>query len=275
MAVEQLQDQDATESLDKLGRAINSLLLDEVKAIQLTGQVARPLLLFNLCALLETVALPVVRQGLRDLRQSAEPMEAALRDQGENLYSRLLLAHSVNQAKTPDDEQFWLGLLNDPDPLKVAGGVVGIREFGFETAMKHLPLIEKKHWEHREVLGEFSGEIMLLVDTYADRQWPDCPNRFIRRPRITDSGVDRGLRRSPLHARGRRIAPGGGQFGAGVRRRGQRRPTGGVRGLDSSANQGAGQRTLAGQFNAGDRRAGPRRVPPDLRRRSTLVAGPG
>ena len=101
VAVEQLQDADAAASLDKLGRAINSLLLDEVKAIQLTGCVARPLLLFSVCALLETVALPVVSQGLRDLRQSAEPLAAALRDQGENLYSRLLLAHSVNQAKRP------------------------------------------------------------------------------------------------------------------------------------------------------------------------------
>ncbi len=178
VAVEQLQDADAAASLDKLGRAINSLLLDEVKAIQLTGRVDHPLLLFNVCALLETVALPVVSQGLRDLRQSAEPLAAALRDQGENLYSRLLLAHSVNQDKTSDDEQFWLGLLNDPDPRKVAGGVVGIRECGFETAMKHLPLVEKKHWEHREVLGEFSGEIMLLVDTYADRQWPECAEPF-------------------------------------------------------------------------------------------------
>jgi hypothetical protein len=178
VAVEQLQDENATDSLDKLGRAINSLLLDEVKAIQLTGDVARPLLLFNLCALLETVALPIVHQGLRDLRQLAEPLAAALRDQGENLYSLLLLAHSVNQAKTPDDEQFWLGLLNDPDPFKVAGGVVGIREFGFESAMKHLALVEKKHWEHRQVLGEFSGEIMLLVDTYADRQWPECAEPF-------------------------------------------------------------------------------------------------
>jgi hypothetical protein len=178
VAVEQLQDEDAAASLDKLGRAINSLLLDEVKAIQLTGRMARPLLLFNVCALLETVALPVVSQGLRDLRQSAEPLAAALREQGENVYSRLLLAHSVNQAKTSDDEQFWLGLLSDPDPLKVAGGVVGIRECGFETAMKYLPLVEKKHWEHREVLGEFSGEIMLLVDTYADRHWPECAEPF-------------------------------------------------------------------------------------------------
>jgi len=162
----------ASPLLEKLAGAINSLLLDEASHLEKAGDAGRPLLLFNLAALLETVELGGVQPGLLALRRFEEPLRQALAGQRADLYTQYLLGYAVNQGR-PVDEGFWLGLLLRDDPALVTAGIVGLRHSGWENACVHLAAIRDAYGRHPEI-GGFAEEIMLLVDTYPEANWPDC-----------------------------------------------------------------------------------------------------
>jgi hypothetical protein len=171
-AIQALAEQ-ASSLLEKIAGAINSLLLEEAIHLERSsGGVGRPLLLFNLMALLETVDLGGVQPGLFALRRFEEPLRQALADQGADLYTQYLLGYAVNQGR-PVDEDFWLRLLRRDDPALVTAGIVGLRHSGWEKACIHLAAIRAAYARQPEI-GDFAEEIMLLVDTYPEANWPDC-----------------------------------------------------------------------------------------------------
>jgi hypothetical protein len=153
-----------------LTEAIQVPLLAEASHLAESGQVRRPLLLYNLFSLLEAVRLPGVIDSLRVLRKFEKPLAAALVGNHDDLYAQLLIAHAVNQRGAPEDLRFWLGLLDHECIDYVSAGVVGLRESGHFNALCHLTKIKEAHRQHPE-LGSFDDEIMLLLDTYPDVNW--------------------------------------------------------------------------------------------------------
>ncbi len=79
----------------------------------------------------------------------------------------------MNQDCSQADVEFWRQLLESDDVALVNAGVAGLRESGWENACFYLPAIEEAYRQHPD-LGDFSEEIMLLVDTYPSAPWPDC-----------------------------------------------------------------------------------------------------
>ena len=164
-------------SLGKIGRSLWLLLSQENGALAHSTRVARPFLLFNLCELLQTVKVPPTEELLRALRRFKGPLVEALSQRAENLYARLLMANAVNQDARAD-LPFWLEMLNSGDLIEVNAGIIGLRESGVEHACHYLPQVEQAYRRHPE-LGSFEDEVMLLIDTYPTRNWPDCAAEFI------------------------------------------------------------------------------------------------
>jgi hypothetical protein len=150
--------------------ALHVLLLEEAGQIAKTGQVQRPLLLYNVFSLLEALRLPGVEELLQILRRYEQPLAVALTDQHDDLYAQLLLAHAVNQHGSAEDLKFWLGLLDHENVDYVNAGVVGLRESGACNALRYLERVKEAHRRHPE-LGAFGDEVMLLLDTYPDFNW--------------------------------------------------------------------------------------------------------
>jgi hypothetical protein len=152
--------------------AVESLLISLAAEIGASGKVEGRFLLFNLCSLLEAVRLPRVHIGLRALCECEKPIREALADRNEDLYVRLLIAYAVNQER-PANPRFWLDLLSRDDLKMIGAGIVGLRESGWENACCYLAEVQEKYRQH-PALGDFSEEIELMIDTYADLNWPDC-----------------------------------------------------------------------------------------------------
>lgn len=161
-----------------LAEAIQVLLLAEAARLAETGQVRRPLLLYNLFSLLEAVKLPGVIDALRILRKFEQPLTAALAERHDDLYAQLLIAHAVNQHGSREDLQFWLDLLDHQSIDYVNAGVVGLRESGSHNALFHLPKVKDAHRRHPE-LGSFDDEVMLLLDTYPDVNWDLLAGEYV------------------------------------------------------------------------------------------------
>jgi hypothetical protein len=158
---------------EKFAEAVRIVLLEDAAEIVGTGTVRRPFLLYNLFSLLEAVELPKVPEVLQNLRDQERPLREALADQNDDLYAQLLIAHAVNQHRSKQDVDFWLSLLDHQSVDYVSAGIVGLRESGWETALTYLPKVKALHERYPE-LGPFEDEVMLVVDTYPDQNWPDC-----------------------------------------------------------------------------------------------------
>jgi len=163
---------------EKFGAAVNTLLLQEVLcAGQEEDAIARPLLMFNLLALVETVPLSPTRPALGALKAMRGPLERALRDRGENLYRQALLALAANQADSPESD-LWTSLLQSENAEYVGVAEAGLCNAGFEVACKALPQIKSAHERHPE-LGAFEGFVMVLIDSYPNASWPDCAQELL------------------------------------------------------------------------------------------------
>ena len=140
--------------------------------------VKRPLLLYNVFALLEAVNLPSLEPVMEILRRFERPLAGALVDHHDDLYAQFLVAHAVNQYGSAKDIEFWLGLLQHENVDYVNAGVVGLRESGSRNALRHLPEVKKAH-DRCKQLGSFGDEVMLLLDTYPDFNWDLMCGEFI------------------------------------------------------------------------------------------------
>ena len=163
--------------------ALRVILLGETAQIAGTREVRRPLLLYNLFSLLEAIELPRIPDVLQNLRDEEQPLSDALVDQNDDLYAQLLIAHAVNQHGSSQDMEFWLRLLEHDNLDYVSAGIVGLRESGWENALVHLERVKLACGQHPE-LGSFEDEVMLLIDTYPDLNWPDCARDHVRDPEI-------------------------------------------------------------------------------------------
>jgi hypothetical protein len=172
-----------------LTEAIQVPLLAEASHLAESGQVRRPLLLYNLFSLLEAVRLPGVIDSLRVLRKFEKPLAAALVGNHDDLYAQLLIAHAVNQRGAPEDLRFWLGLLDHECIDYVSAGVVGLRESGHFNALCHLTKIKEAHRQHPE-LGSFDDEIMLLLDTYPEVNWDELVGEYDQAKTKTGAEAD-------------------------------------------------------------------------------------
>jgi hypothetical protein len=182
----------------KFADGLRAILLEEAAAIANTRPVNRPLLLYNLFALLEAIKLPGAPELLQVLREEEQPLSRALADQGDDLYAQLLVAHAVNQNASPQDLAFWLGLLDHENVDYVSAGAVGLRESGPENALRHLPKVKEAYARHED-LGSFDDEVMLLLDTYPDVNWPLLAQEFV---------LDQEIRAWIAHHEGDRYKPG-------------------------------------------------------------------
>ncbi len=162
----------------RLADALHVLLLEEATALDRTGQVSRPLLLYSVFSLLEAVKLSGLEPVMQILRRFERPLASALADHHDDLYAQLLVAHAVNQHGSDDDIKFWLGLLQHENVDYVNAGVVGLRESGPRNALRQLSEVKKAH-ERYEQLGSFSDEVMLLLDTYPNFNWAVVSGEYV------------------------------------------------------------------------------------------------
>lgn len=173
-----LADASASDLAPRLADALQVLLLEEAGQIAKTGHAPRPLLLYNISSLLEAMRLPGVAELLQILRRYEQPLAEALKDQHDDLYAQLLLAHAVNQHGSVEDLKFWLRLLDHDNVNYVNAGVVGLRESGARNALRYLEQVRKAHQRHPE-LGSFGDEVMLLLDTYPDFNWALTAGEYV------------------------------------------------------------------------------------------------
>lgn len=167
-----------------MAEAVRIVLLEQAADIARNCTVRRPLLLYNLFALLESAVLPHSAEVLPNLRDQEQPLRDALADRNDDLYAQLLIAHAVNQHASRQDLDFWLRLLDHEEVDYVSAGIVGLRESGWENALASLPQVKQAHERYPE-LGPFEGEVMLLIDTYPELNWPDCARDHVLDPEIS------------------------------------------------------------------------------------------
>ena len=160
------------ETLAKVGLAANAILLEEARGDANMKPVPDPLLLYNILSLLEAFPLPEARPGLDALRVMREPLQKALTDYGEDLYTQALLALAAVQTDALLAD-FWIALLQDADLHYVEAAVIGLRKCGWMAACGALGEI-KEVFDRRPELGPFSRVVMLLVDEHPEANWPDC-----------------------------------------------------------------------------------------------------
>jgi len=165
----------------RLADALHVVLLEAAAELERSLTVTRPLLLYNVFALLEAVKLSRLEPVMEILRRFDQPLADALTNHHDDLYAQLLLAHAVNQDGSAKDIEFWLGLLQHANVDYVNAGVVGLRESGPRNALWHLPPVKEAHERCRQ-LGSFSDEVMLLLDTYPDFNWGLTCGEFVLDP---------------------------------------------------------------------------------------------
>jgi hypothetical protein len=144
----------------KVGRALGRILLEETLGSKMNSN-----LVFNILDIAQTVPMPEIRTSLEALKYLQKPLEDDLKDKNENLYYIALLAMGVNQGDNPQIE-LWESLLKSGNEDYIHAAELGIRSLDWKTAVKYLPIIA-------EVEPKIDMEVMTLIDTHPEGDWPD------------------------------------------------------------------------------------------------------
>ena len=155
----------------------------------------RPLLLYNLFA--PGSGQAAGRGAVQVLREEEEPLSRALADQGDDLTPNCWLPTRSIRTGRPRILAFWRGAPASQDGrLRHAPGRSGLASRARERPPAS-PESQRGIRTARGFLGTFDDEVMLLLDTYPDVNWPLMAEEFVSDQEITRRSGQEGDRYKP------------------------------------------------------------------------------